>query len=43
MIRLLLLAPRGDRVGGLVCLSFSICFHGKDRHILGDHRMECAV
>lgn len=40
---LLLLAPQGDCVGGLVCLSFSICFSGKDRNILGDRRTECAV
>lgn len=33
----------GDCVGGLVCLSFSICFSGKDLSILGDHRLECAV
>lgn len=40
---LLLLALWDDCVGGPVCLSFSICFSGKDHNILGDHRMECAV
>lgn len=40
---LLLLAPQGDRVGGLLCLSFTIRFSGKDRNILGGHRTERAV